>query len=592
MTVFRFALLFLLATLITLAATGGARAAEPQWIWSTKDAATKAEAGEVAFRKTFSVDTVESATITITVDNRYDLFVNGRHVGSGEGWASRTRYDIKPLLIPGRNLIAVRATNAGADPAGLAAQLEVKPQGKDAVQIPTDATWKVATKFGGPWITQEFDDSKWANTAALGEYGKSGPWGKPGAIVEGQAVRAAKPRNTERGLFEFKDGDRLVLLGSAFIERMQNNGYFELELISAFPDKNITIRNLGWSGDTVWGDARAVFGSRADGFKRLVNDVNLCDPTVILVCYGENEAYAGEAGLEDFRAGFETLLNSLEATGARIVVATPRKHENVGKPFPDQTKYNADLRKYCDAMKEVAQQREHTFVDWFGVTDEFQLTTNGIHLTDFGYWLAAHDLIKGLGRPLWDPEISINADGEFLAATGLTVTNLRSNKREVSLLIHPRTLPAPIVDSRFLFDSRFFKSQGRGTLVDMQVIGLADGVFQLYVNDEPAKHFPKGREVLARGNATQWEEGLLLESEKLNQQTLHLLAAINEKNFLFFNRYRPQNETYLFLFRKHEQGNNAVEIPQFDPLIAKQEKIIAELKKPPKQKFELKRVSE
>ncbi len=46
-----------------------------------------------------------------------------------------------------------------------------------------------------------------------------------------------------------------------------------------------------------------------------------------------------------------------------------------------------------------------------------------------------------------------------------------------------------------------------------------------------------------------------------------LRRRIVEKNQLFFYRYRPQNETYLFLFRKHEQGNNAVEIPQFDPLI-------------------------
>jgi hypothetical protein len=40
---------------------------------------------------------------------------------------------------------------------------------------------------------------------------------------------------------------------------------------------------------------------------------------------------------------------------------------------------------------------------------------------------------------------------------------------------------------------------------------------------------------------------------------------------LFFHRWRPANETYLFLFRKHEQGNNAKEIPQFDPIIEKQE---------------------
>ena len=46
-----------------------------------------------------------------------------------------------------------------------------------------------------------------------------------------------------------------------------------------------------------------------------------------------------------------------------------------------------------------------------------------------------------------------------------------------------------------------------------------------------------------------------------------LKQLISRKDQLFFHRYRPQNETYLFLFRKHEQGNNAVEIPQFDPLI-------------------------
>ncbi|MDF1738192.1 MAG: hypothetical protein P1U86_03450, partial [Verrucomicrobiales bacterium] len=53
-----------------------------------------------------------------------------------------------------------------------------------------------------------------------------------------------------------------------------------------------------------------------------------------------------------------------------------------------------------------------------------------------------------------------------------------------------------------------------------------------------------------------------------------LMAAIIEKNRLFFHRWRPANETYLFLFRKHEQGQNAKEIPMFDPLIAEQDKKI------------------
>lgn len=47
-----------------------------------------------------------------------------------------------------------------------------------------------------------------------------------------------------------------------------------------------------------------------------------------------------------------------------------------------------------------------------------------------------------------------------------------------------------------------------------------------------------------------------------------LRATIVAKNRLFFHRWRPANETYLFLFRKREQGQNAKEIPMFDPLIA------------------------
>ncbi len=47
--------------------------------------------------------------------------------------------------------------------------------------------------------------------------------------------------------------------------------------------------------------------------------------------------------------------------------------------------------------------------------------------------------------------------------------------------------------------------------------------------------------------------------------------CVNAKNQLFFHRWRPANETYLFLFRKHEQGNNAAEIPQFDPLVGEAE---------------------
>ncbi len=63
------------------------------------------------------------------------------------------------------------------------------------------------------------------------------------------------------------------------------------------------------------------------------------------------------------------------------------------------------------------------------------------------------------------------------------------------------------------------------------------------------------------------------------QSNTALTKLIMEKNRLFFHRWRPQNEIYLFGSRKHEQGNNGVEIPQFDPLITEKEKQIAARRK-------------
>src|SRR6478736_5579500 len=86
------------------------------------------------------------------------------------------------------------------------------------------------------------------------------------AALGAPAADPAKP-------FEFKDGDRIVWLGSTLVEREQRYGYWETALLAANPDKNITVRNLGWSGDTVFGEARGRFdfASPEMCFKQLVN---------------------------------------------------------------------------------------------------------------------------------------------------------------------------------------------------------------------------------------------------------------------------------------------------------------------------------
>ena len=59
-----------------------------------------------------------------------------------------------------------------------------------------------------------------------------------------------------------RDGDRVVLIGSTFVERDQSHGYLETALTARFHRQHIQFRNLGWSGDTVYGEARRGLASR------------------------------------------------------------------------------------------------------------------------------------------------------------------------------------------------------------------------------------------------------------------------------------------------------------------------------------------
>jgi len=295
------------------------------------------------------------------------------------------------------------------------------------------------------------------------------------ALLSGQRCMAAK--------FELADGDRVVFIGNTFIERDIQHNYLETLLTIAYADRNVTFRNMGWSGDTVFVPARAGSGPNK-GIDLLVDYVKDLRPTVLFVAYGMNESFEGEAGLSRFIDGYNKLLDALAPTKARLVLISPVAHEDLGRPLPDPAEHNRQLKMYSDAIEQIANKRGANFVnlfDTFLAVKEIRkgpLTDNGIHLNTEGYFLATMEILRQLDVKLDPWKLPINGKGEF--------------------------------------------------------------------NDE--------------------------KTERLRQ-------AIRQKNVFFFDRYRPQNDMYIFHGRKHEQGRNAVEIPQFDKFIAEKEAEIAQLKR-------------
>ena len=383
--------------------------------------------------------------------------------------------------------------------------------------------------------------------------------------------------------FELVEGDRVVLIGGTLIERDQSFGHLETRLTRRYPDRSITFRNLGWSGDTVEGESRAGFGSVGDGFKHLVEHVLALKPTVIVVGYGANESFEGRAGLPKFVQGMETLLKAIEPTRARLVFLSPNRQENLGPPLPDPTLHNADLALYRDAIKAIAEKRQATFIDLFErLPDEARasppkpLTNNGLHFTPYGSWRAAAEIEQALGvaRSSWSAGAHVRGQRSGANYVGTVGTGLREVLGGFQVRLLDEVLPPPPVPGGGPNRPESFRI--------FQAPGLDPGRYTLKVDGKP----------VATATADEWKGGLKLEKGPEFDQVEALRLAINAKNQLYFYRWRPQNETYLFGFRKYEQGQNAREIPLFDPLVAAKEAEIARLKVPVPHLYELTREGE
>jgi lysophospholipase L1-like esterase len=561
-------------------------AAEPQWIWSTPAAAQEAESREIWFRKSFDVQQPESLAIEITCDNSYLLFVNGRQVGSGNQWSQPTRYRISGPLEDGKNVIAVHAANSEAGPAGLAARVVLNSSDGKTHALSTDRSWLWHAKPPRNWKSVDLATDDWQAAAELGAYPTSAPWGSGLQPVVDKEITLKQNNQMPRGDFQFEDGDRITFLGGTSIERLQEFGYLETLISARHPRKNLTFRNLGWSGDDVTGIARAVFGSTTDGYHRLEQDLILTDPTVVIVGYGSNEAFAGEAGLDDFLAGLEQLLTTIGETGAKILLISPTRLEYVGPPLPDPVEQNARLLMYRKAMEQFAAEQQIGFIDFYqplgdqaisqtvrpAIRD--RLTDNGMHLNAYGHWRTAPLLAKKLKVPQGVWEMDCDLGNQTFQATGTLVSQIAFNDQLqfTSLDDFLPYCPPPQHSPR---GADLIAPHDR-----LKITGLAEGHWGLQIDEQPT--------ILA--TAEEWSQGVFINRANYLDQSEKLRQAIRAKNQLFFHRYRPQNETYLFLFRKHEQGNNAIEIPQFDRLISEKEAEIAQLKQPVAHHYRLAKV--
>lgn len=112
---------------------------DASWVW---DAALAKSPGSLCLiAKSFQVkDAGKTTYLKIAVDDFSRIYVNGKLVGETDAWNLMKKIDITAALVPGENIIMVKAEDSGALPCGLLAELEIDG--------------KVALKSDGSWLSK------------------------------------------------------------------------------------------------------------------------------------------------------------------------------------------------------------------------------------------------------------------------------------------------------------------------------------------------------------------------------------------------------------------------------------------------------
>jgi putative heme-binding domain-containing protein len=197
------------AAMLSAAAAG---ATEAEWIWSPAYEKELAPNGDCFFRKTLNLGAPEHGVIQIACDDKYELYVNGRHVGSGSNWKVLDNYDITKYLLQGINTVAVKASNSEGSSAGLVARVVVQQQGGTHVEHSSDDTWKTTLKEFPGWQKSRFDDAQWLAARSFGQLNATLPWGNEVTVVGSDGRFRITPEFHVEWVVEPKEAGSLICM--------------------------------------------------------------------------------------------------------------------------------------------------------------------------------------------------------------------------------------------------------------------------------------------------------------------------------------------------------------------------------------------
>lgn len=171
-----------------------------------------------------------------------------------------------------------------------------------------------------------------------------------------------------------------------------------------YPTVPVTMVNAGISGD-----------NSSCGLERLERDVLSYGPDMVVVCYGLNDAMAGENGINTYTGALRQIFAKIRESGSEVIFMTPNvRSDNLSvslgnKQLDDcalrviNNEASGMLKKYLDAVRGLCKEENVPLCDCNAVwnmlrdneVDINMLLSNRInHPTEEMDWVFAYELVK------------------------------------------------------------------------------------------------------------------------------------------------------------------------------------------------------
>ncbi len=285
------------------------------------------EPGQAIYRTHISVQAGDLANEAVQlkigrIDDTGWVYVNGKLVGESHDWAASPSLEIKPFLRVGDNTIAVAVINAdGAG--GLGNNVVLK-----FVKKPEPLEWQrsIFNGYAQVLVQSEMAAGEIKLTATAN--------GLASAVV---LINTAESKHQDdfaltttasayltdfhpvkapiiAGL-QLKAGDRVAICGDSITEQRMYSRLMEDYLTMCVPQLKVTVRQFGWSGETV------------PGFlSRLTNDCLRFKPTIATTCYGMNDfayrPYEDRIG-QSYQNNSTKMIEDFKANNVRVILGSP-----------------------------------------------------------------------------------------------------------------------------------------------------------------------------------------------------------------------------------------------------------------------------